>query len=207
MEPRYGMFVKRQKSGHCDNLFQDLPERTLEKEPSWALNRISILAHLVCLCGFGITWKYSLEETQRDLKIQPPLVGFPLAGTESKYRVKKKNKTPQNNQTKKPLPTKIHPNPSLTIGLYQGVEPLRVFKANTCSCPNFLRHQNNELSKPTLQAMEKRLRKPNVGEKWAHLVNATLVWIALLGQVGQSAQLEPGCCKPIFTSQSTEGLC
>ncbi len=32
MEPRYGMFVKRQASGRCNNLLQDLPERTLQKE-------------------------------------------------------------------------------------------------------------------------------------------------------------------------------
>lgn len=32
MEPRYGMFLKRQESGHCNNLLQDLPERTLQKE-------------------------------------------------------------------------------------------------------------------------------------------------------------------------------
>lgn len=159
MEPRYGMFVKRQKSGHCDNLFQDLPERTLQKEPSWALNRISILAQLVCFCGFGIIQKYSLEETRRDWKIQTPLVWPSLAGTVSKYRVQVKKKQNTPSHTKQTPNKKPYPHPSLTIGLYQGVEPLRDFKANTCSCPDFLRHQKNELPKGMLHAMEKRLRK------------------------------------------------
>lgn len=102
MEPRYVMFVKRQKSGDCDKPCLDLADRTLQNEPHWDLNRISILALLVCLCGFGI-WA-SLEDTQRDLKIQPPLAGFPLAGIESKYRMQVKNKEtrnkPQTNQIK-----------------------------------------------------------------------------------------------------------
>lgn len=207
MEPRYGMFVKRQKSGHCDNLFQDLPQRTLEKEPSWALNRISILAQLVCLCGFGITWKYSLEETQRDLKVQPPLVGFPLAGTESKYRVKKKTKRPKITKQKNPSQQKY------TQTLLSLLVSIRELSHWGFSKPTHAHAQiswdTRTMSFPSqhFKLWKKGYENQKVGEKWAHLVNATLVWIALLGQVGQSAQLEPDCCKPIFTSQSTEGLC
>lgn len=92
------------------------------------------------------------------MKILPPLVGFPLAGTESKYRVQMKNKSKKPKPTKQNKPTQQenHPKSSLTIGVYQGVEALRDFKANTHSCPNFLRPQKSELPKGTLHATEKR---------------------------------------------------
>lgn len=143
----------------------------------------------VCVVlGFELLW--------RRQKIQPPLVGFPLAAIESKYRMQVKNKetrnklkqTPNQTNKKKPHPTKTRPNLSLTIGLYRGVESPSDFKAN--KKPDFLRHQENELPKGTLCVIMEN--KNNL----VHSVKATLVCITL-----------PGCCKPIFTSQLIEGLC
>lgn len=212
MELRYGIFVKRQKSGHCGNLFQDLSEMTLQKEPCLALNRICILAQLVCLCGFGITWKYSLEETQRGLKIQPSLVGFPLAGTKCRVQVEKNPKQNpklpnQPNKTTPPQQKATQTPPMLLVSIedlsHWGIARLTHAHANAQTS-----WDTNTMSFPSEHCMpwKKGYEKQRVVENLAHLDNATLLWIALPGQAGQPAQLEPGCCKPSFTIQSTEGL-
>lgn len=152
-----------------------------------------------------------------DLKTQTHLVGFHLAGTEPEYRVqwkKKKtqtNKQPktkkhQTNQTKNPHSTKKHANLSLTVSLYCRVEPLRHFKANTCSCKNSEDIRRRSFPREHFMLWRNGYEKQNVVEYLGHLVNVTPVWIPLLSQSGQSAQLEPDCCKPSNTSQSTEGL-
>lgn len=101
-----------------------------------------------------------------------------------------KKQTPNQPNKKQPHPTKTHPNLSLPIGLYWGVESLSAFKANTWSCPDFLRHKENELPKETLYVI---MEKNN---NLVLSVKASLICITL-----------PDCCKPIFTSQLMESLC